>query len=144
MVVSTHLKNISQNSIISPCRVENNKYLKPPPRKLYWCYVGVTTDSPSSTAQHSTFHCPPGTQSRIVSPTWVSPMLQEMGQETQISLQKERGWHEKWSSLETCFFFILGSLGMSRFVNLWYQHAFLLQILIAEMKHDFVELVKSA
>jgi len=31
LVVSTHLKNISQNGIISPSRSENKKYLKPPP-----------------------------------------------------------------------------------------------------------------
>ena len=31
LVVSTHLKNISQNWIISPGRSENKKYLKPPP-----------------------------------------------------------------------------------------------------------------
>ncbi len=32
LVVSTHLKNISQNWMISPNRGENKTYLKPPPR----------------------------------------------------------------------------------------------------------------
>ena len=35
LVVSTHLKNISLNLIISPSRGENKKYLKPPARKTH-------------------------------------------------------------------------------------------------------------
>ena len=35
LVVSTYLKNISQNGIISPNRGENKKYWKPPPSK-WW------------------------------------------------------------------------------------------------------------
>ena len=34
LVVSTHLKNISQNEKSSPNRCENTKYLKPPPREV--------------------------------------------------------------------------------------------------------------
>jgi len=38
-VVSTHLKNISQNGNLSPGRDENNTYLKPPPRKSLGLFV---------------------------------------------------------------------------------------------------------
>ena len=46
LVVSTHLKNISQNGKSSPTRGENKKYLKPPPSQpisvvhLVFCLVG--------------------------------------------------------------------------------------------------------
>ena len=39
-MVSTHLKNISQNWIISPNRDENKKCLKPPPR-ICWPSISV-------------------------------------------------------------------------------------------------------